>query len=150
MRTVEVPRCILCGETGRALYAGLRDRVFAAPGVWSLAQCPIETCGLIWLNPMPAPDDVHKAYASYYTHFHDWSRGRLRDRIFAAAKNGYVANHFGYQASLLARVLGLLPWVYPGRAAELDFSVMWLSGRSRGRVLDVGAGNGWLVGSMPR
>lgn len=148
IRAVEAPFCILCGEPGRILYSGLRDRLFAAPGVWSLMQCPDARCSLIWLNPVPTPDEVHKAYANYYTHFHARSRSRLRDRIFAAAKHGYVANHFGYQASLPDRVLGLLPWVYPGRAAELDFSVMWLEGRSRGRLLDVGAGSGWLVEHM--
>jgi 2-polyprenyl-3-methyl-5-hydroxy-6-metoxy-1,4-benzoquinol methylase len=149
IHTAAVQRCILCGEQGVALYSGLRDRLFGAPGTWSLVRCPSARCGLIWLDPMPVREDVHKAYESYYTHVPP-PRGGALVRFFAAAKRGYLANHFGYRsgASAANRALGLLPWIYPGRAAELDFSVMWLEARSRGRLLDVGAGSGWLVAHM--
>jgi SAM-dependent methyltransferase len=149
IRTVAMPLCILCGEQGTALYGGLRDRLFAAPGIWTLVRCPAERCGLIWLDPMPAREDVHKAYESYYTHAPSRRPGALA-RLFAAAKRGYLANHFGYGggASVADRALGLLPWLYPGRVAELDFSVMWLEAIGRGRLLDVGAGSGWLVAHM--
>lgn len=146
--TSPAPRCILCAEPGRILYHGLRDRLFAAPGVWSLAQCPMRACGLIWIDPMPAPEDVHRLYASYYTHAGNAPRSGMLARLFAAAKRGYVANRFGYRAGALERALGLLPWIYPGRRSELDFSVMWLSRQRLGRLLDVGAGSGWLVEHM--
>jgi len=145
IRTVPVPRCLLCGQAGRVLYSALHDRLFSTQGTWSIAQCDRAKCGLLWLDPMPAPEDVHRLYESYYTHAEERRRVRLLDRLFAAAKRGYVANHFGYQAGLLDRLLGVLPWLYPGRRAELDFSVMWLSRQSLGRLLDVGAGAGWLV-----
>jgi len=145
IRTAPAPLCILCGEQGRKLYPQLQDRLFSAPGTWSAAQCPMSSCGLIWLDPMPVPEDVHKAYASYYTHADEGPRRGLLHRLLAAAKRGYVANHFGYEAGATERLLGLLPWIYPGRRSELDFSVMWLSGEQRGRLLDVGAGSGWLV-----
>jgi len=99
---------------------------------------------------MPLEEDIARAYQSYYPH----ARGRERNgplaRLVAAAKRGYLANRFGYLEGVPARerVLGLLPLVYPGRTAELDFSVMWLEARARGRLLDVGAGSGWLVGQM--
>lgn len=147
LRTLDAARCILCRGEGRQLYSGLRDRLFAAPGVWAIAQCPTEGCGLLWLNPMPAPEDVHRLYETYYTHVEERRRDGWIDRLFAAAKRGYIANHFGYAATPLEKSLGLLPWIYPGRAAELDFSVMWLEAR-RGRLLDVGAGSGWLVQHM--
>jgi 2-polyprenyl-3-methyl-5-hydroxy-6-metoxy-1,4-benzoquinol methylase len=72
------------------------------------------------------------------------------DRLFLAAKRGYLANRFGYAADVpfAERLVGLLPWIYPGRPAELDFSVMWLEPCTRGRLLDVGAGSGWLVAQM--
>jgi SAM-dependent methyltransferase len=168
IRTIEVRHCVLCGEEGRLLYGGLRDRLFSVAGTWSIAQCPAPSCGLLWLNPMPVPEDIHRVYETYYTHVEGRRRGGMLDRFFAAAKRGYVANHFGYGtgASFRDRVLGLLPWLYPGRPAELDFSVMWLKAQpahhagtvglapvrpvrqAMGRLLDVGAGNGWLVGHM--
>ena len=116
-----VPRCLLCGQAGRVLYSGLRDRLFSAEGAWSIAQCDRVKCGLLWLDPMPSVEDVHRVYASYYTHADERPRNGLLARLFAAAKRGYVANHFGYGAGAIERVLGLLPWIYPGRRADSIF-----------------------------
>lgn len=150
IRSAAAPRCRLCGAEGRPLYAGLRDRLFSAPGEWSHRACTQPGCGLIWLDPMPHAEDIHKAYESYYTHAADLDRSGQLARLFAAAKRGYLAIRFGYLegVSLPERALGMLPFVYPGRAAELDFSVMWLESGRRGRLLDVGAGSGWLVEQM--
>ena len=148
MRTAAAPRCPFCGTEGLPLYSGLRDRLFSAPGIWSHRRCPDAGCGMIWLDPMPLPDDIHLAYASYYTHAERVRGDTMLERLFAMAKRGYLANHFGYGAGPGERIAGLLPWIYPGRPAELDFSVMWLEKRGRGRLLDVGAGSGWLVAHM--
>ncbi len=96
---------------------------------------------------MPVAEDLHLAYARYYTHAAVSKKRTLLARLFAAAKRGYLANTWGYAdgATLLQRCAGLLPFVYPGRTTELDFSVMWLQAGERGRLLDVGAGRGTLV-----
>ncbi len=145
-----VPDCPICGTTGQPLYSGLPDRLFSAPGTWSINRCGSAACGLLWLDPMPVPEDIHKAYESYYTHATMSRGGGLLQELFAAAKRGYLANRYGYHrdASLAVRLLGLLPLIYPGRAAELDLSAMWLEAGSLGRLLDVGAGSGWLVAHM--
>lgn len=150
IRSAAAPRCRLCGAEGQPLYAAVRDRLFSAPGEWSHRVCTQPACGLIWLDPMPLEEDMARAYQSYYTHAQPPGRNGPLARLFAAAKRGYLANRFGYLEGLPAweRVLGLLPLIYPGRAAELDFSVMWLKPRAGGRLLDVGAGSGWLVGQM--
>lgn len=150
IRSAPAPRCAVCDAPGAPLYAGLRDRLFTAPGRWSLRSCTNAACGLIWLDPMPVPEDIHKAYESYYTHATENRGGGLLQALFAAAKRGYLANRYGYhrEASLGTRLLGLLPLVYPGRSAELDLSVMWLHAGSLGQLLDVGAGSGWLVAHM--
>ena len=150
IRATSRPDCILCGSAGTPLYAGLRDRLFSAPGEWAHRRCTNEGCGLIWLDPMPLPEDIHLAYQSYYTHVRPPPRGGLLARAFRAAKRGYLALRFGYSEGVAAweRVPGLLPWLYPGRPAELDFSVMWMPAAARGRLLDVGAGSGWLVEQM--
>lgn len=148
IRSDPAPRCRICGGSGEPLYSGLRDRLFSATGTWACRRCVEPACGLVWLDPMPSEADIHKAYASYYTHAARVSRGGLVRRLLAASKRGYLANRYGYTANAAERVLGLLPWLYPGRPAELDFSVMWLGPRSGGRLLDVGAGSGWLVENM--
>lgn len=68
IRSKLCPICFLCGTAGRPASAGLRDRLFSAPGEWSLSECPNPACGLYWLNPMPEEADVALAYRSYYTH----------------------------------------------------------------------------------
>jgi 2-polyprenyl-3-methyl-5-hydroxy-6-metoxy-1,4-benzoquinol methylase len=150
IRTIATPHCCLCGAEGRLLYSGLRDRLFSAPGEWSHRECKNQGCALVWLDPLPREEDIHKAYASYYTHVEAPERSGALARLFAAAKRGYLANRFGYleDLPLPERALGILPLLYPGRAAELEFSVMWLEPRTRGRLLDVGAGSGWLVEHM--
>jgi SAM-dependent methyltransferase len=148
IHALAAPSCLLCGGEGRPLYRNLRDRLFSAPGTWSLSQCPNPGCALIWLDPMPAPEDAHKAYSSYYTHEAERARPGAVQALFGAVKRGYVASRFGYSASAGEKMLGLLARLYPGRATELDFSVMWLEAGARGRVLDVGAGSGWLVAHL--
>ena len=60
--------CYLCGARGEELYRALRDQLYGAPGDWNLWRCSAQDCGLLWLNPMPGADDLHLAYADYYTH----------------------------------------------------------------------------------
>jgi SAM-dependent methyltransferase len=150
IRSVPAPDCPMCGAAGRPLYAGLHDRTSTAPGTWGFRACTRPDCGLLWLDPMPAREDIHKAYTSYYTHNAPERRSGPLARLSAAAKRGYLANRYRYypDASLATRLLGLLPLVYPGRAAELDISVMWLHAGARGRLLDIGSGDGWLVAHM--
>ncbi len=150
IRSRPQPVCINCGAGGAPLYAGLGDRLFGASGHWSFRRCGNSACGLVWLDPMPLEEDIHKAYAQYYTHALRHGGGGMLRRLFDSAKRGYLANHYGYMAGtdMTTRLLGLLPWFYPGRPSELDFSVMWLKAGTRGRLLDVGAGSGWLVEHM--
>ncbi len=142
--------CMNCGAEGAYLYTGMHDRLFGALGDWSIRRCPGPGCGLIWLDPMPLQEDIHKAYSHYYTHATHRGDPGILQYLFDRAKRGYLANHYGYGqgVGLTSRLLGLLPWIYPGRTSELDFSVMWLAAGSRGRLLDVGAGSGWLVEHM--
>ncbi len=150
IRATPALRCRLCGSEGRALYAAQRDRLFSASGEWSHRECVDARCGLIWLDPLPLEEDLPKAYEHYYTHAEKTARRGAVAALLAAAKRGYLANAWGYGdgVGVAERLLGLLPLVYPGRKAELDFSVMWLEPHGRGRLLDVGAGSGWLVEQM--
>src|SRR5260370_27105871 len=68
IRTRAKPACPLCGTAGKLLHAGLTDRLFSAPGVWQLKQCPRAECGLVWPDPAPLEEDLGLAYQMYYTH----------------------------------------------------------------------------------
>lgn len=148
------PDCYLCRSAGKVLYENLTDRLFGTEGRWDIRACGNATCGLLWLDPMPIPEDIAKAYADYYTHEDAPERsGHPLYRIFVAAKEGYLAAHYGYFAQGLSawkRLAGWLLTLHPGRRAVVDFSVMWLSALPGSRLLDVGCGSGWLLETMQR
>lgn len=122
-------QCYLCGTVGNPLYQGLRDHLYSAPGVWSLRRCRNSTCGLVWLDPMPLPSEVWKAYTHYYTH----------------GGNNVVAR----TPSIRTHILALLKIVYRGALHLTPFLLarrrlahMYLDGVQPGRLLDVGCGSG--------
>lgn len=129
IRTEPRLHCYLCGTSGDPLYQGLRDRLYAAPGEWSLRRCRNTACGLVWLDPMPLSSEIWKAYTHYYTHGGDGGGQRssnLRARLFALLKRVYrVALH-------------LTPFYYARRRLDR----MYLDGVRHGRLLEVGCGSG--------
>jgi SAM-dependent methyltransferase len=150
IRTAACPRCILCGGEGRQLYSEQRDRLFGAEGYWNLKRCPNRKCDLIWLDPMPLPADIGKAYARYYTHASRdgvGPRGMLK-RIYEEMMLGYFASKYHYPAGsrpFLRRTLGRLAYLFPIRRKGMDGYIRFLRALPQGRVLDVGCGSGdWL------
>src|SRR5436853_5736794 len=105
IRSAPCPSCAVCGGPGRMLYSAQQDRLFGASGVWNLKECTHRDCGAIWLDPMPVPEDLWKAYANYYTHSagSDYkpasgsAQPRLLRRVYETIKRGHLANRFGYR-----------------------------------------------------
>ena len=60
--------CPICGAAGRVVDEGLRDRMGSAPGVWGHRLCGDAACGVLWLDPVPLPEDLPRAYRDYFTH----------------------------------------------------------------------------------
>jgi SAM-dependent methyltransferase len=151
IRACPCPACILCGAEGHYIYRDQKDRLFGADGRWNLRRCADDTCGLIWLDPMPLPEDIGKAYARYYTHASRDGFGRtgLLKQIYEVMVLGYFANKYGYPAGsrpFVRRNLGRLMYLFPIRRRGLDGEVRFLEALPQGRVLDVGCGSGdWMV-----
>lgn len=153
IRSQPAPRCLLCGSDGKVLYRDLPDRSYGAPGLWSIRQCPTSSCGLLWLDPQPIPEDVGLAYQGYYTHNQpEPGPSLVRDTVWGLWMS-YLAGRYGYTKGVgpgWRKVLGPLALVHPGGRDELDAAAMYLPAPRSGnaRVIDVGCGSGILLARM--
>lgn len=154
--TEPVLACPLCGEVKRkTFYKGLKDRLFGAPGEWTLNQCA--GCNLVYLDPRPTRNDLGKAYTSSYSNRKsaDPAKGKARYEFLKSKVNSiimlnYLMNSYGYQKkSSLWKRLVILPFtVSPYLREQAEFSVMKLSSTPGGRLLDIGCGVGKFVEMM--
>jgi len=146
IRAEDTRSCLLCGNEGILLYHGLRDRLFCAPGSWSLLQCP--ACKLAWLNPRPIPEDIGKLYFQYFTHDLPRDPKGAFAYLRKSIKASILQSSFGYQIHGSNRILGsVLSKIAPlNDIAGGD--VRYLKASEKGRLLDVGCGNGAFLSNM--
>ncbi len=144
----QVSKCFLCGEEGNLLYQNLRDRLFNAPGVWSLMRC--SKCGLSWLNPQPIPEDIGKLYTSYFTHDINIPKPKFIS-LRRFVENSLLATRFGYHelASTFFHKLSGQIFSLIGQVREkVELGIMCLKGQNRGKLLDIGCGTGIFLAKM--
>lgn len=138
--------CLLCGSEGALLYSGLRDRLFGAPGSWALMQCP--KCQLVWLNPQPSQNDIGKLYSQYYTHQMLDTPKNVLAGIRKSVKASILQSSFGYKMVGSNRLLGLMLSRIGPLNDIASGCVRWLIPQEKGRLLDVGCGNGAFLVKM--
>lgn len=141
-----VPSCPVCSSTDRREeVSGLEDRSYGcAPGKWTLHRCI--GCGCAYLDPRPNRASIGLAYARYFTHgatprkarnpLVAWLRQGLansyRNRLFGTRLKPAIPA--GWAISSLART--------QARSLRLDGRGLDLAIGSKGKLLDIGCGNG--------
>ncbi len=148
----EVRDCYLCHGRGERRFTHLRDRLYSAPGLWDIVQCPV--CGLAWLNPLPNIESLDRLYAEYYTHvMTDQTLGYPR-RIEHIAR---MATHYASILSLgytqvplrrRERIAGRLTSAIGPLRDVACGGIMWLPAKPGGRLLDIGSGSGQFLARM--
>jgi SAM-dependent methyltransferase len=168
LKSAPQPACSLCGTPGEHRYGDLQDRHFDAPGVWKHLACP--NCGLVWLDPKPAPEALADLYSDYYTHG-DADRSQspgesatggvdpapaggspVPDPIWIRAiMRGIPGISQGYEDVVVdswERDLGRFFSIFGPLVELAKRGTMWLPAEKRGALLDVGCGDGSFLKHM--
>ena len=141
-----VGKCPVCSSRKRSLlYGRLRDwTYYCAPGEWKLWICG--DCCSGYIDERPNVQSIHLAYEAYYTHetpqqvpAAQLSPCRRLQRTLA---NGYRNRQYGTELQPANRAGSIAALIMPGLRARLDMEYRHLPRSLRGRVLDVGCGNG--------
>src|SRR5262245_57510060 len=105
--------CVACNSGGKILHSGLKDTLFGVDGSWNFRCCANPDCGLVWMDPMPLPNELPKAYKSYYTHAGAPERRKASflKGFYNRIKESYITEKYGYRragAKTIAMILGKL------------------------------------------
>ncbi|ACD82622.1 class I SAM-dependent methyltransferase [Candidatus Methylacidiphilum infernorum] len=154
-----VPFCPVCGGEGKMTFKEVGDPLGSIPGRWSYKSC--QSCFSMWMDPKPIKEDIPKLYPrDYYTHEKvDESYWIERSKSFISkawqkiwvselSGMGYskeLASH-GLKSTRLGQLLALFPPIKMAARAECRF----LPASMRGKVLDVGCGNGCFLYFMKK
>jgi 2-polyprenyl-3-methyl-5-hydroxy-6-metoxy-1,4-benzoquinol methylase len=137
-----VDECPLCCSKDRDLaYDSVQDWTFCmAPGKWNYWRC--KSCAALYLNPRPTANSIGQCYANYYTHgeIHSSSLQLLK----ACIKNEYFSYIWGVDLSPRLGLPNFLRCLLlPLKQVIIEpFGLGVLAKLPKGKVLDVGCGNG--------
>ena len=136
-----VGSCDLCG--------GQRQKLFEQYAVYDQTFCFVECqdCGLAFLNPRPAPDEIGRYYDDAYDERHAIFRhSTLKSLAFSVLRR---LLRMRYQGSAIESAIArhvFFPWELRWREFTRRHHLERI--QNIGRVLDVGCGRGYWLGTM--
>lgn len=138
--------CPYCSSLKRYIeYEDVKDWSFyCAPGNWNFWRC--ENCSSLYLNPRPNKASIVKAYAKYYTHsngntesFFLSFKTRLKNEVYSTFLNSKIKPNM-HLAKYTPPIIKALE-----KAVSIPFGFEELKKITKGKFLDIGCGNGFMV-----
>jgi 2-polyprenyl-3-methyl-5-hydroxy-6-metoxy-1,4-benzoquinol methylase len=141
----QIECCPYCDATERALaHSDVQDWSFyCAPGKWTYWNCT--QCKSLYLSPRPTVTTVSRAYATYYTHVVQGESvlHRVKERLKNECWSHWLEIDLRPRLQL-PRALGWLLGPLKSRWVE-PFEIAELVRLPKGRLMDVGCGNGHMI-----
>lgn len=137
----EYVNCNLCGADETELLFVAEENQFQLGGHFNVVKC--KKCGLVYVNPRPTPENMGFYYpeGKYYTHCEPSKNIPPRHRI----KRLIIGSLPGYDIKT-RRFKKLLGTILRKFLAE-QVSII-IPFKKSGRILDIGCGNGDMIGWM--
>lgn len=145
----DFPKCIICGIKGEEIYRDLEDRNFNVEGKFDLKRCP--SCGLIWIDPRPRLEDVHKCFENFFcSHLNETGsnpesgptallKSFLRENVFCG-HYGYRHLHKKHVFCKLGHFVSGAPVL--GSKIIYDLGARFPHFKANGLIIDIGCGVG--------
>lgn len=125
IKTYYKNNCYLCQSSSTNLYQDLEEILGIVSGKWNLRQCNNKDCGLVWVDPCPIEQEIGKLYPA--TYFNEYGSENTPKSLLKKLYDLYLQ----------------LIYVKPERQKIYH---MYLEGVKPGKLLEVGCGNGTLLG----
>lgn len=133
--------CNLCGQDDTKLLFIAPDNEYQTGVKANIVKC--RKCGFVYANPRLNSTEIANHYPSetYYSYQATFAKKDLRSRLKKAARqsvSGYD-NNLGFFEWLFCKIVGRLLLI------QLDIMVPY---KEHGKILDIGCGNGEMIGWM--
>jgi 2-polyprenyl-3-methyl-5-hydroxy-6-metoxy-1,4-benzoquinol methylase len=147
----QIAACPYCGASERTVaHRDVQDWSFySAPGKWTYWTCT--RCRSLYLSPRPTAATVGQAYRAYHTHQRA-QRESFQQRVKERLINECWSHWLGIDLRPRLQLPRALSWLLVplhGRLVE-PFEIAELVKLPKGRLLDVGCGNGGMLSIAQR
>lgn len=151
MSKMEYINCNLCGEDNTHLLVKINDLHLKENKTFNLVQC--KNCGLIYLNPRPTRQEINRYYPDqkYYSYSQlekeESQRKDISIRLKALFREAVIHNYYGKSQDI--------SWMEKLKNKILSFPAKYRFGMApsfikKGKILDIGCGDGLFLSSLKR